>query len=50
MSPDGKAYNHIDHILVDRQQHSSVLDAQLFRTTDCDTGHNLVMAKESSSE
>jgi hypothetical protein len=25
MSPDGKTHNHIDHILIDRQHHSSVL-------------------------
>ena len=25
-SPDGKIHNQIDHILIDRRQHSSILD------------------------
>jgi hypothetical protein len=36
-SPDGKTHNQIDHILVDRRRHSSVLDVQSFRAADCDT-------------
>jgi hypothetical protein len=45
MSPDGKTHNQIDHILVDRQRHSNVLDVQSFRAADCDSDHYLVVAK-----
>jgi len=44
-SPDGKTHNQIDHILIDRRWHSSVLDVQSFSGADCDTGHCLVVAK-----
>jgi hypothetical protein len=44
-SPDGKTHNQIDHILVDRRRHSSVLDVRTFRAADCDSGHYLVVAK-----
>jgi endonuclease/exonuclease/phosphatase family metal-dependent hydrolase len=38
-SPDGKTYNQIDHILVDRGRHSNVLDVRSFRAADCDSDH-----------
>jgi hypothetical protein len=38
-------HNQIDYILIDRRWHSSILDVQSFRGTDCDTDHNLVIAK-----
>ena len=44
-SPDGKMHNHIDHILIDRRWHWSILDVHSFRGADCDTDHYLVFAK-----
>jgi hypothetical protein len=43
-SPDMKTHNQIDHILIDRCRHSSILDVQSFKAADCDTDHYLVMA------
>jgi hypothetical protein len=44
-SPDGKMHNQIEHILIDRRQHSSILDVRSFRAADCDTDHYLVVEK-----
>jgi hypothetical protein len=44
-SPDGKMDNQTDFVLMDRRQHSSILDVQSFREVDCDTDHYLVAAK-----
>ena len=44
-SPDVKTHNQIDHILIDRRWHLSVLDVQSFRGADCDTDHYLVAAR-----
>jgi hypothetical protein len=44
-SPDGNTHNQIEHILIGRRRHSSVLDVQSFRAADCDTDHYLVVAK-----
>jgi hypothetical protein len=38
-------HNQIDNILVEGRQNSSVLDVRLFRKTDCDNDHYLVVAK-----
>jgi len=44
-SPDVKTHNQIDHLLIDRRWHSSVLDVHTFRGADCDTDHYMVVAK-----
>jgi hypothetical protein len=38
-------HNQVDHILVDRQRHSNVLDVPSFRAADCDSDHYLVVVK-----
>jgi hypothetical protein len=44
-SSDGKTHNQIDHILIDRRRHSSILDVISFGGADCDSDHYLVVAK-----
>jgi hypothetical protein len=38
-------HNQIDNIVIDRRQHSNILDIQLFRATNYDTDHYLLEAK-----
>jgi iron only hydrogenase large subunit-like protein len=45
MSPDRNTHNQIDHILIDRRRHASVLYVRSFRAKNCDTDHCLVVAK-----
>jgi hypothetical protein len=44
-SPEGNTHNQIDHVLIDRRQHSSILDVRYFRGADCDTDRYLVVGK-----
>jgi hypothetical protein len=44
-SPGGRTYNQIDHILIGRRWHSSILDVRPFRWAECDADHCLVVAK-----
>jgi endonuclease/exonuclease/phosphatase family metal-dependent hydrolase len=44
-SSDGKTHNQLDHILIDRRWHASILDMRPFRGADCDTDHFVVVAK-----
>jgi hypothetical protein len=44
-SPDGKTHDQIDHILVDMRRHSNVLAVRSFRAAQCDTDHDLMVAK-----
>jgi hypothetical protein len=43
-SLDGKTYNQIDHTLINRRWHSSILDVQSFSGADCGTDRCLVVA------
>jgi hypothetical protein len=45
MSADGKLHTQIDHILIERRRHLSVLDVRTFRAADCDTDYYLVAEK-----
>jgi hypothetical protein len=44
-SPDGQTHNQIDHVLINRRWHLSILDIRSFTGADCDSDHYLVFAK-----
>jgi hypothetical protein len=44
-SREGKTHANIDHVLIDRRRHSSILDVRSFRGADCYTDCYLVVAK-----
>jgi len=44
-SPERKTHNQIDHILLDRRWHLSILDVRSFWGADCDTDHYLVFVE-----
>jgi hypothetical protein len=44
-SPDGKTFNKIPHMLIDRRWHSIILDVRSFSGADCDCDHSPVAAK-----
>jgi hypothetical protein len=42
-SADGKTHNQTDHILIDRRQHSSILDVRWFRVKNYNTEYYLMV-------
>jgi endonuclease/exonuclease/phosphatase family metal-dependent hydrolase len=44
-SPDGQKHNKIDHVLIGRRRHSSILNVRYFRRAYCDTDHYMLVAK-----
>ncbi len=40
-----RTHNQIDHILIYKRWHSSILDVPSFRGADCDTNHYMVVVK-----
>jgi hypothetical protein len=42
---DRQTHNQIDHVLIDRRRHSSILDVRCFRAADYDTENHLAVAK-----
>ncbi|KAJ4441767.1 hypothetical protein ANN_11625 [Periplaneta americana] len=44
-SPDGLTHNQIDHILIDKRRHTSIVDIRTFRGADCNSDHYLVIGE-----
>lgn len=45
VSPDGKTYNQIDHVLVDERNTKAVTNVRSYRGADSNTDHMLVITK-----
>jgi arginine utilization protein RocB len=43
-STEGNTHNHIDHVLIGRRRHSSILDVRSFRGADCHTDQYVIVA------
>jgi hypothetical protein len=43
--PEGYTHKQIDHVLIGRRRHLSILDVQSFKGVDCDTDNYLVVPK-----
>ncbi|KAJ4442490.1 hypothetical protein ANN_04076 [Periplaneta americana] len=44
-SPDGFTHNQIDHILIDKRRHTSIVDIRTFRGAECNSDHYLVIGE-----
>jgi hypothetical protein len=44
-SPDGKTHNQNDYVLMDKRQHSNLVDIRSFRRADCVNDNYLVVAE-----
>ncbi|KAJ4435216.1 hypothetical protein ANN_23794 [Periplaneta americana] len=44
-SPDGLTHNQIDHILIDKRRHTSIVDIRTFTGADCNSDHYLVIGE-----
>ncbi|KAJ4441174.1 hypothetical protein ANN_11025 [Periplaneta americana] len=42
---DGLTHNQIDHILIDKRRHTSIVDIRTFRGADCNSDHYLVIGE-----
>jgi len=42
-SPDAKTHNQIDHMLIERRRHSSIIEMRSFRGADSDTDQYLIV-------
>jgi hypothetical protein len=46
-SPDEKAHNQINHVLIGKRGHSNIVDIRSCKGADCDIDHYLVVANVS---
>ncbi|KAJ4441493.1 hypothetical protein ANN_11349 [Periplaneta americana] len=45
VNQDGLTHNQIDHILIDKRRHTSIVDIRTFRGADCNSDHYLVIGE-----